>query len=346
MDWVTEDRYSRQTRLSQIGQRGQNLLCSSRIAIVGLGALGTVIANHLARAGVGYLRLIDGDYVEMSNLTRQMLFDENDAREIVPKVIAASNKIQLINSDIEVDPRIIHLDERNAEELLSDVDLILDGTDNFSTRFLINDMSHKQTIPWIYGAVIQARGVVLPILPGETPCLRCILPNLPKTDRTETCDTVGVLGMAVSIVASYQSTEAMKYIVNDRSSMNLKMMQFDLWQNQFLAIDVSEATKEDCPCCRLGNYHFLQRKIEYTRIRTMCGRKTIQIQPQTPALHSLEEWEGRLQHYGTVERTPYLLKLSITDRLQFILFPDSRVIIQGTDSIEIAQKLYDYYLGK
>lgn len=206
------------------------------------------------------MRLIDRDYVEISNLTRQMFFDENDAASTKPKVIAAAEKLKQINSEIEFDSHIAHLEERNAETLLSDVDMILDGTDNFTTRFIINDVSHKLHVPWIYGAVIHSRGVVVPILPEVTACLRCIIPNPPATDHIETCDTIGVLGPVVSVVASYQTTEAIKWLVGDHKSINRNMLQIDIWQNQYMSIDLSTAKREDCPCCALGRYHYLTRK--------------------------------------------------------------------------------------
>nr|WP_261808081.1 ThiF family adenylyltransferase [Paenibacillus sp. N3.4] len=338
-------RYSRQILFSPIGMEGQRKLNRSRVAIVGMGALGTVLANHMVRAGVGYIRLIDRDFVDKSNLQRQMLYDEEDADSTTPKAIAAARRLQLINSQVVIEPHVTDLNATNAEDLLNDVDLILDGTDNFSVRFLINDVSVKSGTPWIYGGAVASRGVSLTILPGQTPCLRCLFTQAPASGSVETCDTAGVIGGIIHVVASFQATEALKLLIGDKEHLNLKMQQWDLWFNQYSAIQVTSAHKADCPACAKKQFDYLDAHLESDTIQSLCGRNSVQIHPVTPSKLPLDYWEERLKPLGPVQRNRFLLKFQAAPDLQMILFPDGRVLIQGTEDLIQAKSLYSRYVG-
>lgn len=338
-------RYSRQILFSPIGREGQFKLGKSRIAIVGMGALGTVLANHMVRAGVGYVRLIDRDFVDTSNLQRQMLYDEEDAASTTPKAIAAARRLQLVNSLVIIEPHVTDLNSMNAEQLLSDVDLILDGTDNFSVRFLINDVSMKLGIPWIYGGAVASRGVSLTIIPGQTPCLRCLFTQAPAAGASETCDTAGVIGGIIHVVASFQATEALKLLIGATEQLNLRMQQWDLWFNQNSAISVVGAIKSDCPTCAKKQYDYLEANVDSDTIQSLCGRNSVQIHPVIPTNKPLEYWEERLSPLGPVERNRFLLKFQAAPDLHMIIFPDGRVLIQGTDDMIQAKSLYSRYIG-
>ncbi|WP_159887461.1 ThiF family adenylyltransferase [Paenibacillus puerhi] len=343
---IDRERYSRQMLFAPIGEEGQARLLKSRIAIVGMGALGTVLANHMVRAGVGFVRIIDRDFVERSNLQRQMLYDEQDADSSSPKAEAGAARLRAANSGIVIEPVVADLNRINAEELLTGVDLILDGTDNFAVRFLINDVSVKHRIPWIYGGAVSSRGVSLTVLPGETPCLRCMFGQPPGQGTTETCDTAGVIGPLVHMVASHQATEALKLLVGARENLNRKMIHWDIWYNQFAGIDVSQARKTDCPCCGLHTFDYLEAYVEEDTIQSLCGRNSVQIQPSSPLQLTLSDWEQRLAPIGRVERNPFLLKLYIDENdLTLVLFPDGRLIVQGTDDPVVAKSLYSRYIG-
>lgn len=344
-DWTDRDRYSRQMLFPPIGEAGQAKLLSSRVAIVGMGALGTVLANHMVRAGVGFVRLIDRDFVEASNLQRQMLYDEADAADSSPKAEAAAARLRAANSGVTLEPVVADLNWSNAEELLGDVQLILDGTDNFSVRFLINDVSVKLGIPWIYGGAVSSRGVSLTIRPSETPCLRCMFGQPPAQGTTETCDTAGVIGPIIHTVASYQATEAFKLLVGAQEALSRKMVHWDLWYNQYAAVDVAKARKSDCPCCGKRTFEYLDASQEEETIQTLCGRNSVQIQPVRPSRLSLDEWAEKLRSVGRIEHNPFLLKLHLESDITLVLFPDGRMIVQGTDDPVQAKSLYSRYIG-
>ncbi|MEV2288226.1 ThiF family adenylyltransferase [Paenibacillus larvae] len=338
-------RYSRHMLFPPIGRAGQHRLMESRVVIVGMGALGSVLANHMVRAGIGYVRIIDRDIVEESNLQRQMLYDEEDAIQLVPKANAAADKLRRINSQVQIEPHVTDLHAVNAEDLLGGVDLILDGTDNFAVRFLINDVSVKHRIPWIYGGAVASRGVSLAILPGKTPCLRCLFRQAPVQGSAETCDTAGVIGGIIHVVASYQATEALKLLVGDTEHVNPSMMQWDLWYNQQSAIDVSKARRQDCPCCGEQRYDYLDAELEGETIQTLCGRNSVQVQPKIPSSLSLEEWEERLQGIGPVTRNKFLLKVELSPDFTLVVFQGGRVMVQGTDDPVTTKNLYCRYIG-
>lgn len=340
-----DDRYSRQILFAPIGEEGQRRLSASRVAVVGLGALGTVLANLMVRAGVGYVRLIDRDFVEPSNLQRQMLYDEHDARESRPKAVAAADKLRAINGEASIESHVTDLNPTNAEALLSDVDLLLDGTDNFAVRFLVNDVAVKHGIPWIYGGAVSSRGVAMAIIPGESPCLRCVFGQTPPQGSAETCDTAGVIGPIIHVVASFQAAEALKLLVGNRAQVNRKMLHFDLWHNHLGAVDISGARKDNCPACGQGRYEYLQAELEGETIQSLCGRNSVQILPLAKRKIDLSEWAAKFDKIGAVERNPFLLKLEIREGLKLVLFPDGRVMVQGTDDITLAKSLYSRYIG-
>jgi molybdopterin/thiamine biosynthesis adenylyltransferase len=338
-------RYSRHVLFAPIGREGQAKLGTAKVAIVGLGALGSVLANHMVRAGVGEVRLIDRDYVEDSNLQRQMLYDEADAEEATPKAVAAANKLSKINSLVNLEPIVADLNPLNAKQLLGGCDLILDGTDNFSVRFLMNDFAIKRGVPWIYGGAVASRGVSMNIIPGKTPCLRCLFPHAPQQGTAETCDTAGVIGPIVHVVASYQAAEALKLLTGHTEALNLKMQQWDLWTNYTSAIDVSRARKSDCPACGLGHFEYADAVADSDTLQSLCGRDTVQIVPAKPAALTLEQWENRLSPLGSVERNRFLLKFRPDSDLCMVLFPDGRTLIQGTNDLVRAKSLYARYMG-
>jgi molybdopterin/thiamine biosynthesis adenylyltransferase len=340
-----ETRYSRQRLFSPIGEQGQHKLKHARVAVVGMGALGTVLANHMVRAGVGFVRIIDRDFVEWSNLQRQMLFEESDALDSVPKALAAAARLRQINSHVEIDPHVIDLNSTNAVALLKDVDLILDGTDNFSVRFLINDVSLFLNIPWIYGGAVGSRGVSMSIIPNLTPCFRCMFGEAPQQGTGETCDTIGVIGPIVHLIASHQAAEALKWIVADTDLLNLHLVHYDLWLNQHSSIDVIKARKTNCPACSLGQFEYLNAEIQGETIQTLCGRNSIQIHPVKAAQFDLKTWAEKWKPLGTIHLSPFLLKLEINTSTTLVLFSDGRVIVQGTNDITEAKSLYSRYIG-
>jgi molybdopterin-synthase adenylyltransferase len=340
-----DTRYSRQRLFSPIGEEGQHKLTKSRVAIVGMGALGTVLANHMVRAGVGFIRIIDRDFVEWSNLQRQMLYDEQDALQFAPKALAAANRLRQINSFVEIEPHVTDLNPTNAHLLLADVDLILDGTDNFSVRFLINDVCVKHNIPWVYGGAVGSRGVSMTILPGKTPCFRCMFGQAPLQGTGETCDTIGVISPIVDLVASHQATEALKLLVSDSKHLNLNLVHYDLWFNQHASIDVTKAIKKDCPACQKGQFDYLNADLEGETIQTLCGRNSVQIHPTEARQYDLSAWAAKWSPIGKVELSPFLLKFSIDTKLTLVLFPDGRVIIQGTADLTESKSLYSRYIG-
>lgn len=338
------ERYSRQILFAKIGEDGQRRLLKARVAVVGAGALGTVIANHLVRSGVGYIRLIDRDLVELSNLQRQTLYDEDDARSNLPKAVAAQKRLNKINSEVEVDSVIADLNLDNAEELLRDVDVIVDGTDNFMTRFLINDVAVKYGIPWVHGAAVSSRGMFAVFKPGITPCYRCLFPHVPA-GIGETCDTVGVLSPLTDIIGSFQAMETIKLIVGTgEPTPNLE--QIDIWDGTSMQMDISQGRNPQCPACVNGQYDFLDRssdlQMAYT---TLCGRDTVQIITRKKQKLNLFKLAEALRKSGRVAVNEFLLRFSPEENLSMTVFKDARVFIHGTNDIVTAKALYAKYIG-
>ncbi len=334
-----DDRYSRQTLFKEIGPGGQKQLSAARVVIVGCGATGSALASLLARSGVGMLRIVDRDYVESSNLQRQTLFDETDARDSVPKAVAAARQIRRFNSQIIVEDHVVDLTPANADALLSGVDLILDGTDNFETRYLINDYAVKNSRAWIYSAAVGSYGVTMNILPGETACLACIFPESPH-GTVETCETSGILNSAVNLVASIAATEALKFLVGARDKMRRTLLSWDVWRNDHAEVSAAHPR----PGCRVcGERHFLHLAGEGRPHITLCGRNSVQIhERQRPV--DFAEMSARLQPLGNVRHNEFVLKFW-REPYEMTLFPDGRAIIKGTTDIAIARSLYARYIG-
>ena len=333
------ERYSRQITYGKIGEEGQEKLLAARVAIIGIGALGTVIANNLCRAGVGRLRLVDRDYVELSNLQRQALFNEEDAAAQVPKAAAACNHLSKINSQIDLEPVIAHADSSNIEEFIKDADVVMDGSDNMELRFLINEACHKWRIPWVYGGVLGAAGNCMTILP-EGPCFRCLVPEVPPAGSYPTCATAGVLNMASNIVASLESAEAVK-IITGSPDVSRKIFVLDVWDNTAVYVDIEK--DPGCPVCTRGEYEMLNRLAE-THVVSLCGRDEYQIVPGRKTLIDLAEFETRLGTLGTVNRSRFMLSFSGSGA-GFNLFPDGRAIIKNVRDEKSARSVYSEYIG-
>ncbi len=336
-------RYSRQILFQPIGSEGQKKLINSRAVIVGMGALGTVIANHLVRSGIGFVRIIDRDLVEYSNLQRQTLYNEEDAANHLPKVIAAKNTLAKINSNIEIDAVIADLNVDNAEDLLTGFDVIIDGSDNFLTRYLINDVAVKHGIPWVHGAAVSSRGMFSVIIPGKTPCYRCLFPNVPL-GLGETCDTVGVLSPLTNIIGSFEAMEAIKLLVGAETTPNLE--QIDIWDNSNMQMDISQGRNENCPVCVKHEFEFLDRSSEHQVLfSSLCGRETVQINPRKRQEVNLEETANRLKKSGKVLGNQFLLRFTPDDGIVMVIFKDGRVLVHGTNDLVKAKSYFGKYIG-
>ena len=333
------ERYSRQILFTPIGAEGQKQLAAGRVAIVGCGATGSALSSLLARAGVGYLRIIDRDYVEPSNLQRQVLFDESDAAESLPKAIAAARKIKSFNSEIDVEPQAADLTPENAEELLGGVDLLLDGTDNFETRYLINDFAVSKGTPWIYAAAVASYVVTMTVLPGETACLACIFPDSPR-GMVETCDTSGILNSAVNFIASIASTEALKLLIGAHDKLRHTLLSYDVWTNSLSEISTAKP-RSGCRAC--GERDFVHLAGEGRPHITLCGRNSVQIHERQRPI-DFEEVTRRLTPHGPVRHNEFILKFW-REPYELTLFPDGRAIIKGTTDTAIARSLYARYIG-
>jgi molybdopterin/thiamine biosynthesis adenylyltransferase len=334
-----DERYSRQVLFRGVGADGQRKLSASRITIVGCGATGSVLASLLARAGVGTIRIVDRDYVEPSNLQRQSLFDEADAAESLPKAIAAGRKIAAFNSDIVVEPHVADLTPTNIEALFDGAQLILDGTDNFETRYLINDFAVKNSLPWIYTAAVGSYGVTLNVLPGKTACLACIFSNPPQ-GTFETCETAGILNSAVNLVASIAATEAVKLLVGADDWLRHTLLSFDVWRNERAEV-AADKPRLDCRVCREHEFPHLAG-VGRPHI-TLCGRNSVQIHERERPV-DLAEMSERLKPLGTVRHNDFVLKFW-HEPYEMTLFPDGRAIIKGTTDKTIARSLYARYVG-
>ena len=339
---MTQDRYSRQILFAGIGAEGQQALLNSRAVIIGCGALGSAQAEALARAGVGNLRIVDRDFVEFSNLQRQTMFTEHDAMERLPKVIACANHIAEINSGIAVEPEIADVNYSNIERLVAGADVVIDGTDNFATRYLINDACVKHQKDWIYGAAVGSYGVTMTIRPRETPCLRCIFPEAPPAASAPTCDTAGVIMPIISVVAAVQVSEALKLLTGDVCSLHKSLMQFDVWRNEWRKISIGQPLN-DCPTCALGRFETLNPEVrEFAAV--MCGRHAVQISPSESVHIDLGALREKLAPAGEVKANDYLLRFR-TGEYELTVFQDARSIIRGTDDIATARSLYSKYIG-
>ena len=339
--------------LPQIGPDGQRRLADACVLLVGCGALGSVQAEQLVRAGVGRVRIVDRDIVELTNLQRQVLFDETDVREQAPKAIAAARRLAKINSSVAIEPLVRDLHAGNVEQIAGlegterKADLILDGTDNVETRYLLNDVAVKHNVPWIYGACVGTVGRVLAVMPPATACLRCLFPEPPGAGELPTCDTAGVFSPVAAVVGSIQTSAALKLLSGQSGAVGDELFVLDLWNNRLRATSTAEMKRDDCPACGLGRFEFLDRPPGGGAV-SLCGRNAMQVRPpggrggiDLPAL------AGKLAAVGAVELTPHLVRCSLRDAtsLRLTLFADGRLIVQGTNDPIQARSLYARYIG-
>ncbi len=333
-------RYAKQILFAPLGREGQERLGRSRVTLIGLGALGSTLASHLVRAGVGFVRLCDRDFVELDNLQRQVLYDEEDVQAALPKAQAAAAKLARINSEVRLDPRVSDVNFATVLDLVQDVDLVLDGTDNFETRFILNDACVKLGRPWIYGGCVGSYGMVMTVLPGEGPCFACLVGGLPGPGSSPTCDTAGVLNTAVGVVASLQATEALKLLAGRKEALLGGLETLDVWHNTRQRIRVPRS--ETCAACAKREFRHLEENP--SGATSLCGRNAVQIVPPRGSAIDLAEAERRLGALGKVRRNAYLLKFT-ADGCELTLFPDARAIIQGTDDLAKARSFYARYVG-
>lgn len=338
-----KDRYSRQTLFSPIGEEGQRKISEATVLIIGCGALGTAISETLVRAGVKKIILADRDYVEASNLQRQQLFTEQDALQKMPKVIAAKRRLQEVRSDVEIEIVLDHIDGEKMEELSQGCDLLLDATDNFETRLIMNDVAWKYRIPWIYGACVGSTSISFSFIPEKTPCFQCLLPALPSVN--ETCDTAGIIAPAVQITATHQSAEALKWLSGNVGAMRTKMLTYDCWHNTSIEVGISRLQKATCPTCG-GNpsYPALNKESE-TSFAVLCGRNTVQVIPEknrSLTLSEVEEIANRLNK--KYKKTPYFIEMMMND-YRAIIFKNGRMLIHGLKDLHEGRKIYHQYFG-
>ncbi|HWN98069.1 MAG TPA: ThiF family adenylyltransferase [Blastocatellia bacterium] len=337
------DRYSRQVLFREIGEDGQARLGRSTAVIIGCGALGALQAETLARAGVGRLVLVDRDFVEDSNLQRQIIFEEADARDRFPKAVAAARRIGRVNSEIQVEPIVADVTFENIEEFIGSADLIMDGTDNFETRFLINDASVKSAKPWIYGAAVGSYGMTMTIVPDQTPCLRCVLEAVPDPGSGPTCDTAGVIMPITSIIASIQSAEALKLLTGHADTLHRSLLRMNVWDFQMKRLDLSSFERRDCATCVRREFEFLLGSSRQVTT-TLCGRNAVQIAKSGTGLVDFAALAQRLTKAGEVQFNDFLLRFRVED-YDITVFRDARSIIRGTTDPAVARGLYARYIG-
>ncbi|QWU14024.1 Molybdopterin or thiamine biosynthesis adenylyltransferase [Paenibacillus sophorae] len=339
-----EGRYSRQVRFAPFGAEGQRKLAGSSVLVVGAGALGTGIAETLVRCGVGRVVIADRDYVEWSNLQRQQLYTEEDAERRIPKAAAAKARLSAINSEVTVESHIMDVRAEELEALVPGIDLIMDGTDNFDTRLILNDIAQKHGIPWIYGACVASYGVTYTFIPGETPCLNCLLGTVPLGG--DTCDTAGILPQAVQMVTSNATAEAIKLLGGRKEQLRRKLLTFDIWRNEYQEIGVGAARKEHCPSCGKDPVYPYLSAANTERSDVLCGRNTVQIRPAVRSSISLPDTAHRLSRLGLgkVDINPYLVSFNDGD-YRVVVFGDGRALVHGTNDISAARSVYHRYFG-
>jgi adenylyltransferase/sulfurtransferase len=333
------DRYSRQTILPGVGTEGQRKLANSDVLLLGCGALGTVISCALVRAGIGRFRIIDRDFVETHNLQRQVLFNEEDIKKQLPKAIAAERHLRKVNSSIQIEGIVADINYTNIEQFVDGADLILDGLDNFETRGLLNDVSLKHNIPWIYGGVIATSGMTVNIIPGKTPCLRCL--RLDSSDEAQalTCETAGVLGAAPFIIGSLQSAEAIKILVGS-NSVSRELVSIDVWEGKFSRLKIG--TRADCPACR-GRYEYLDARFGM-KTTLLCGQQSVQVISPNISEISFDKLARDLSAVGAVSYNKFMLRFAV-DAHEMVVFPDGRAIVKNTNDESVARGLYSRYIG-
>ncbi len=338
-------RYIRQMRYAPFGVEGQRQLAQSRVLICGCGALGSVLANTLARAGVGFLRIVDRDFLEWNNLQRQVLYTEQDVLSGIPKAIAAKNHLEQINSEINIEAVVTNVSAGNIGEMIDSVDCIVDGTDNFETRFLLNDAAIKHNIPWVYGGCIGSEGQTMTILPGETPCLHCLMQNgPPPPGTTPTCDSAGILSPIINIIASLQALEVMKIVSGNRDKTSRVLQIYDIWENQVRQVKLTQLRENGaCPTCQERQFNWLTGK-HGSQSAILCGRNAVQLSFSGESEINLEQLRVKLSGLGTVESNPFLLR-AIINEFEITVFADGRAIIKGTENESVARNVYAKYIG-
>jgi adenylyltransferase/sulfurtransferase len=338
------DRYSRQVRFAPLGADGQARLATARVAVVGCGALGSVVVMALVRAGVGFVRIIDRDVPELSNLPRQVLFDEADVVAGVPKAAAAAAHLRRINSTAEIEPVVTDLTSTNAEAILGGVDLLVDGTDNFEARFLINEFSCRHGIPWIYGGAIGAEGRVMTVLPGKTACLRCLIPDPPAPGVMPTCDTAGIIGPTAVVVGAIEAAEAIKLIGGATDRLGNRLLACDLWEGVWRSIDLSSLAEQGCATCRAGDFPWLDGRMG-TQAAAICGRDAVQVAAAVGVTIDLAALAARLGPFGAVTANPWLVRAEVEPGIQLSVFADGRAIVAGTREESKARAIVARYVG-
>lgn len=335
------ERFSRQTRFAPLGPAGQARLAAARVAIVGCGALGSASALALVRAGVGHVRLIDRDVPEVSNLPRQVLFDEADVAAGLPKAVAAATHLRRIDAAIVIEPVVADLTAANAAAILGGVDLVVDGLDNFEARFIVNEFCCRASIPWVHGGAIGAEGRVLTIRPGETACLRCLVPDPPPPGSLPTCDTAGIIGPAALVVGAVQATEAIKVLGGGTAGGRLLVC--DLWENLWRTVDLSALAVAGCVTCRDGDFPWLEGRVGAVPT-VLCGRDAVQV-PAAAGAVDLDRLAGRLATVGRVVANAWIVRAEVEDGIQLAVFADGRAIVSGTREEARARAIVARYLG-
>lgn len=338
------ERYSRQERFAAIGSEGQARLRRAHVVVLGCGALGGATANLLVRAGVGRLRIVDRDYVELSNLQRQTLFDEADVRQRLPKAIAAAERLRRVNSEVNVEPVVADITPSTIEALVAGADVLVDGLDNFETRYLVNDVAIKRDIPWVYGGVLGSYGMTMTVRPGASPCLRCVFPEAPQPGSAPTCETAGVIGPAVDAVGALQAVEALKLVVGDVAAVNGDLLGMDLWSNATDRVPLGNP-RPDCPACQQHDYTFLNSPTRGQEL-ALCGRDAVQVSVHPPASLDLATMRERLSPLGSVQANRFLLRFNPDDSpVELTIFPDGRAIVHGTTDNAVARSAYAKFVG-
>ncbi|SCB91630.1 thiazole biosynthesis adenylyltransferase ThiF [Bacillus wiedmannii] len=337
------NRYSRQELFSPIGEEGQRKIREKHVLIIGAGALGSANAEMFVRAGVGTVTIVDRDYVDWSNLQRQQLYAESDVENNLPKAVAAKKRLAEINREVRVEALVQDVTAEELEELVTNVDVMIDATDNFETRFIVNDIAQKHSIPWIYGACVGSYGLSYTILPSKTPCLSCLLQSIPLGGAT--CDTAGIISPAVSLVVSHQVTEALKLLVEDYESLRDGLVSFDVWKNEYSCMNVQKLRKHNCPSCGENAIYPYFNKENTSKTAVLCGRNTVQIRPPHKEEMDFERYKELLKdRVNDLNVNPYLLSFSVEEK-RLVAFKDGRVLVHGTKDISEAKTIYHRYFG-
>jgi adenylyltransferase/sulfurtransferase len=343
MPWQNDDRYSRQVLFRPIGEAGQARIRAARVLVAGCGGLGAESASLLARAGVGFLRIVDRDVVELSNLQRQALFEESDVSDGIPKAVAAARRLARVNADVVVEPIVADIGPRNVRGLLEGIDLVLDGFDSFESRYLLNDACVEKGLPWVYGACLGSTGLAALIVPGKTPCLRCLMPEPPEPGTSPTCDTAGILGPAAHLAASMQVGRALRWLATGEVPAAAELVYADVWEGRFTRAALPYRPEESrCPCCVERRFELLS--VDVPQATALCGRDSVQVRPLVPSRPDFDALAERLRPLGEVLANAYLLRFRTGD-VELTLFSDGRAVVKGTNDPSRARSLVAQTFG-